>query len=69
MAKLIKAVEDMIKIVQAQQTDSITVEWRCNPYKIEDACTNPNCGGYFSHNLVGMRGGDYPAGFDRSIDA
>lgn len=39
----------------------------CDAYEPADSCQNPNCGGDFAHNLVGMAGGDLPAGYTESV--
>lgn len=35
----------------------------CNSFQPEEKCNNPDCGGFFSHSLVGLSGGDTPEGF------
>jgi hypothetical protein len=67
---LVTQVEDFIKVLHQTQgiVEPIIVgKWvdtgYCSPYQREEECPNPNCKGYFAHNLVGMRGGDLPEGF------
>lgn len=51
-------VEDMVEFVDKQ---------KCNSWESEDKCLNPNCS-WFNHSMVGMRGGDYPPGYDGRYD-
>lgn len=35
---------------------------KCNAWESQEACTNPDCS-WFNHAMVGLAGGDLPAGF------
>lgn len=39
----------------------------CNSFESETKCKNPDCS-WFNHSQVGLAGGDYPPGYNGSLD-